>query len=188
MLWKSPSAGNALSNQPAATAGCVVDETTKEPPTRSDILLYTLGAFFHILKALPDIDSEIERGMCVRRAFRTESLENMVVTIGVQTDNFLPTVEVHDRCNDAGYDFVFGKDRRHLQEIGTRPFCAVRLAPTTFTVIPYQRSVEVLAKGHRSLKLCAAPCCTGSCLGGSCGLAVFAGQTAGGSALEHVRR
>lgn len=199
MVWKFPFAGNALINQPEATAWCIFDETTKESLKTPNSLLYSLGAFFDILRPLPDIDSEIERGMRERKAFRTESLERMVVMIGVEPEDFLPTVEEYNRCCDMGYDFVFGKDRRYLREIRTPPFYAVRLVPAAFIAMGGIRTndrMEVLTKDYWPIEgLYAAGCCAGGYLGGSCeisttggscGFAVSTGRTAGESALEYL--
>lgn len=199
MVWKFPFAGNALINQPEATAWCIFDETTKESLKKPNSLLYALGAFFDILKPLPDIDSEIERGMRERKAFRTESLQRMAVMIGVEAEDFLPTVEKYNDCCDAGYDFLFGKDRRYLQEIRTSPFYAVRLVPAAFIAMGGIRTndqMEVLTKDYMPVEgLYAAGCCAGGYLGGSCeisttggscGFAVFTGRTAGESALDYL--
>ncbi len=199
ILWKFPLAGNALVSQPEARAWCIFDETTKESLKKPNSLRYVLADFFDILRPLDDIDSEIERGMRERKAFRTDSLERLAVMIGAEGEDFVPTVEEYNRCCDAGYDFVFGKDRRYLQEIRTPPFYAVRLGPAAFITnggIRINDRMEVLTKDYWPIAgLYAAGCCVGGLLGdtyevsttgGSCGFAVASGRMAGESALGYL--
>jgi fumarate reductase flavoprotein subunit len=158
-----------------------------------------LGEFYDILAPLPDIDSELERGMKERKAFRVGSLEELAVKIGVPVDAFLSTVEEYNQCHDAGCDFVFGKDPCYLQAIRKPPFYAILLGPSSFMTnggIRVNDRLEVLTKDYEAIPgLYAAGCCVGglvgdtyevSTTGGSLSFAVNTGRMAGESVLEYL--
>jgi fumarate reductase flavoprotein subunit len=199
ICWKFPMAGNALASQPEATAWCIFDETTKESLKKPNSLRYVLGEFYDILAPLPDIDSELERGMKERKVFRVGSLEELAVKIGVPLEDFLSTVEEYNQCYDAGCDFVFGKDPCYLQEIRKPPFYAILLGLRAFMTnggIRINDRMEVLTKDYEVIPgLYAAGCCVGGLLGdtyevsttgGSLSFAVNSGRMAGESALHYL--
>lgn len=199
ICWKFPMAGNALASQPEAIAWCIFDETTKESLKERGSLRYVLGEFYDILAPLPDIDSELQRGMKERKVFRVGSLEEIAVKIGVPLEDFLSTAEEYNQCYDAGCDFVFGKDPCYLQEIRTPPFYAIRLGAAAFMTnggIRINDRMEVLTKDYEVIPgLYAAGCCVGGLLGdtyevsttgGSLSFAVNSGRIAGDSALEYL--
>ena len=199
VLWNFSLGGNALAIQPGAFAWCIFDHATKESLKQPNSLLYVCASFFDILAPLSNIDAEIERGIRERKAFRVDSLEKLGVKIGVETEDLSATVEEYNRCVDAGYDSVFGKDRRYLHEIRTPPFYAVRLGLATFITnggIRVNDRLEVLTKDSVAIEgLYAAGCCVGglvgdtyevSSTGSSCGFSVATGQMAGESALEYL--
>ena len=199
MVWIFTLAGNAFLTQPRAQGWCIFDETSKESLKQPNSLRYVCASFFDILSPLHNIDAEIERGMRERKAFRTDTLERLAVMIGAEADDFLPEVEEYNRCCDAGYDFLFGKDRRYLQEIRTLPFYAVRLGLATFITnggIRINDRMEVVNKDYLAIEgLYAAGCCASglvgdtyevSSTGSSCGFAVASGRMAGESALGYL--
>jgi fumarate reductase flavoprotein subunit len=199
ICWSFPMQGNALVSQPESTAWCIFDNVTKESLKEPNNLLYVLGEFYDILAPLPDIDSELERGMKERKVFRVGSLEELAVKIGAPVDTFLSTVEEYNQCCDAGRDFVFGKDPCYLQEIRKPPFYAMLLGPGSFMTnggIRVNDRLEVLTKDYEVIPgLYAGGCCVGglvgdtyevSTTGGSLSFAVNTGRMAGENALQYV--
>jgi predicted oxidoreductase/NAD-dependent dihydropyrimidine dehydrogenase PreA subunit len=58
-----------------------------------------------------------------------ESLEEASCWIGAEPETLKKTIDEYNLCCDKGYDPVFAKERRYLQELRTPPYYAVKCAP-----------------------------------------------------------
>jgi fumarate reductase flavoprotein subunit len=116
ICWKFPMAGNALARQPGAAGWCIFDDATRAQMKESGVN-YVLGEFYDILKNLPDLDHELERGIVAGKVFKADSLEQLAGKISVHQGAFRDTVAEYNECCAQNYDAIFGKDRRYLDLI-----------------------------------------------------------------------
>lgn len=198
ICWKFPMAGNALARQPGATAWCIFDDETRLH-MKEEGVLYVLGEFYDILKNLPEVDEELERGKSEGKVFGAESLAGLAAQIAVEEKAFQDTVAEYNACVESNVDHVFYKDLAYLQPIATPPFYAVKLALAAFMTnggIRINHKTEVMTKERRVIPgLYAAGCCAGGLLGdtyevsttgGSLSFAVNSGRMAGEAALQYL--
>jgi fumarate reductase flavoprotein subunit len=198
MCWKFPMAGNALARQPGAAAWCIFDDASRVV-MKEEGVKYVLGEFYDILKNLPDIDAEFERGMAAGKVFKGDTLDELAGKIGVPVATLKESVDEYNACYDAGYDGIFDKDRAYLDPIRKGPFWAVKLGLAAFMTnggIRINHKTEV-QKEDRSViaGLYAAGCAAGGILGdtyevsttgGSLAFAVNSGRMAGENALQYL--
>ena len=198
ICWKFPLAGNAVAIQPNAVAYCIFDEETKIFMKDRGIR-YVLGVFFDISERLSDIDNELERGEKEGKVLQGSSLQELAEKIDVPFEAFVSTVDEYNECFDSNYDFIFGKDRTHLQPIRRPSLYAVRLGPAAFITsggIKINHKTEVLNRDDKAIPgLYAVGCCAGglfgdtyevSTTGGSLSFAATSGRIAGESALGYM--
>ena len=198
MCWKFPMAGNALARQPGAAAWCIFDDESREVMKEQGVN-YVLGEFYDILKNLPDIDAEFERGIAAGKVFKGAALDELAAKIGVPAATLKASVEEYNAAYDGQYDPVFDKDRTYLDPIRKGPFYAVKLGLAAFMTnggIRINHKTEV-QKEDRSVipGLYAAGCAAGGILGdtyevsttgGSLAFAVNSGRMAGESVLQYL--
>ena len=84
MCWKFPMAGNALARQPGAAAWCIFDDESREVMKEQGVN-YVLGEFYDILKNLPDIDAEFERGIAAGKVFKGAALDELAAQRGLRS-------------------------------------------------------------------------------------------------------
>jgi len=198
LCWKFPLAGNALARQPKELAYCIFDEKTKNYMKEKGIQ-FVYGELFDILGKLSDIDNEIKRGEKEGKVFQGSTLKELAEKIEVDVATFQSTVEEYNACCDKNYDFIFGKNRKSLQNIKEPKFYAIKLTLAAFMTnggIKINHKTEVLNKQHKAIPgLYAAGCCAGGLLGdtyevsttgGSLGFAVNSGRMAGENALKYL--
>jgi fumarate reductase flavoprotein subunit len=198
MCWKFPMAGNALARQPGAQAWCIFDDDSRRVMKDKGVK-YVLGEFYDILKNLPDLDAELERGMAAGKIFRGDTLGELAAKIGVPAGTLEETVEEYNEAYEAQYDAIFDKDRAYLDPIRTGPFWAAKLGLAAFMTnggIRINHKTEV-QKEDRSVipGLYAAGCAAGGILGdtyevsttgGSLSFAVNSGRMAGEAVLRYL--
>jgi fumarate reductase flavoprotein subunit len=198
MCWKFPMAGNALSRQPGAMAWCIFDEDSKTVMKEKGVK-YVLGEFYDILKNLPDLDAELERGIAAGKIFKGGSLDDLAAKISVPAATLRETVDEYNAAYDGQYDPVFDKDRTYLDPIRRAPFYAARLGLAAFMTnggIRINHKTEVLKEDRSVIPgLYAAGCSAGGILGdtyevsttgGSLSFAVNTGRMAGEAVLAHL--
>jgi fumarate reductase flavoprotein subunit len=199
ICWSFPMQGNALVSQPEATAWCIFDEATKESLKEPNSLLYVLGEFYDILKNLPDLDEELERGITAGKIFKGATLDELAAEIGVPAATLKETVAEYNAAYDAQYDAIFDKPREYLDPIRKGPFYAAKLALAAFMTnggVRINHRTEV-QKEDRSVipGLYAAGCSAGGILGdtyevsttgGSLSFAVNSGRMAGEAVLQYL--
>ncbi len=198
MCWKFPLAGNALARQPGAAAWCIFDDDSRAIMKETGVK-YVLGEFYDILKNLPDLDAELERGIAAGKIFKGETLDALAAKIGVPSATLKETVDEYNAAYDAQLDSIFGKDRTYLDPIRTGPFYAAKLGLTAFMTnggIRINHRTEVLKEDRTVIPgLYAAGCSAGGILGdtyevsttgGSLSFAVNTGRMAGESVLRYL--
>ena len=198
ICWKFPMAGNALARQPGAAAWCIFDDDTRAYMKDKGVS-YVLGEFYDILKNLPDLDEELERGIQAGKVFKGDSLDELAAKIGVRQGEFRGTVSEYNESWAKNYDPVFGKDRKYLDPIKKAPFYAVKLGLAAFMTnggIRINHKTEVLKEDRTVIPgLYAAGCSAGGILGdtyevsttgGSLSFAVNTGRMAGESVLQYL--
>ena len=196
--WKFPMAGNALARQPGAAAWCIFDDDTRAIMKEKGVK-YVLGEFYDILKNLPDLDAELERGIAAGKVFKGETLDDLSAKIGVPATSLRESVDEYNSSYDAQYDPIFGKDRMYLDSIRKAPFYAVRLGLAAFMTnggIRINHRTEVLKEDRTVIPgLYAVGCAAGGILGdtyevsttgGSLSFAVNSGRMAGERILENL--
>ena len=198
MCWKFPLAGNALARQPGAMAWCIFDDDSRVVMKEQGVK-YELGEFYDILKNLPDLDDELERGIAAGKVFCGETLEDLAAQIRVPAATLREATDEYNTACDGRYDAVFGKDRAYLDPIRKGPFYAAKLALAAFMTnggIRINHKTEVLKEDRTVIAgLYAAGCTAGGILGdtyevsttgGSLSFAVNTGRIAGESVLRHL--
>jgi fumarate reductase flavoprotein subunit len=198
MCWKFPMAGNALARQPGAAAWCIFDDDSKTVMKEKGVK-YVLGEFYDILKNLPDLDAELERGMAAGKVFKGETLDDLAAKIDVPSATLGETVNEYNAAYDGQYDPIFDKDRMYLDPIKKAPFYAARLGLAAFMTnggIRINHKTEVLKEDRTVIPgLYAAGCSAGGILGdtyevsttgGSLSFAVNTGRIAGETVLQYL--
>jgi fumarate reductase flavoprotein subunit len=198
LCWKFPLAGNALARQPDAAAWCIFDDDSRVAMKEKGVK-YVLGEFYDILKNLPDIDQELERGIAAGKVFRAQTLAELAAEIGVPTEALSEAVKEYNLCYDGQYDPVFGKARTYLDPIRRSPFYAAKLGLAAFMTnggIRINHKTEVLREDRTVIPgLYAVGCSAGGILGdtyevsttgGSLSFAVNTGRMAGEVILEYL--
>ena len=198
ICWKFPMAGNALARQPGAMAWCIFDDDSRVVMKEKGVN-YVLGEFYDILKNLPDVDAELERGIAAGKVFKGETLGALAAKIGVPAATLRETVDEYNAAYDGQKDSIFDKDRMYLDPIRKGPFYAVKLGLAAFMTnggIRINHKTEVLKEDRAVIPgLYAAGCSAGGILGdtyevsttgGSLSFAVNTGRMAGESALEYL--
>jgi len=198
MCWKFPLAGNALARQPGAAAWCIFDDDSRVFMKEKGVN-YVLGEFYDILKNLPDLDAELERGMAAGKIFKGETLADLAAKIGIPVATFEESVDEYNAAYDAQYDRIFDKDRKYLDPIRKGPFWAAKLGLTAFMTnggIRINHKTEVLKEDRSVIPgLYAAGCSAGGILGdtyevsttgGSLSFAVNTGRIAGEAVLQYL--
>jgi fumarate reductase flavoprotein subunit len=196
ICWQFPLAGNALARQPGAAAWCIFDDDSRQY-MRDEGVSYVLGEFYDILKNLPDLDRELERGMEAGKIFEGASLQELAAAINVPAVTFEETVAEYNDCFAKNYDPVFGKDRVYLQPIRKPPFWAAKLALCCFMTnggVRIDHRTRVLKEDRTVIPgLYAIGCSAGGILGdtyevsttgGSLAFAVNTGRMAGEDILQ----
>jgi len=198
ICWKFPMAGNALARQPGAAAWCIFDDETRVQ-MKEEGVQFVLGEFYDILKNLPDLDQELERGMKEGKVFKGASLEDLSAQIGVDPATLSETVDEYNGCCARNYDSVFGKDRVYLHSIEKPTFWAIKLGLSAFMTnggIRINHKTEVLKEDRTVIPgLYAVGCSAGGILGdtyevsttgGSLSFACNTGRIAGESVLKRL--
>jgi fumarate reductase flavoprotein subunit len=198
MCWKFPLAGNALARQPGAMAWCIFDDDSRAVMKEKGVN-YVLGEFYDILKNLPDLDAELERGIEAGKIFKGDTLESLAAQIGVNAETLRTNVAEYNAAYDGQYDPIFDKDRLYLDPIRKAPFYAAKLALAAFMTnggIRISHKTEVLKEDRTVISgLYAAGCTAGGILGdtyevsttgGSLAFAVNTGRMAGESVLHYL--
>ena len=198
MCWKFPLAGNALARQPGAMAWCIFDDGSRVVMKEQGVK-YVLGEFYDILKNLPDLDAELERGIAAGKIFRGDTLDDLAGQIGISPATLRETTDEYNAAYDGQYDPIFGKDRAYLDPIRRRPFYAAKLGLAAFMTnggIRINHKTEVLKEDRTVIPgLYAAGCTAGGILGdtyevsttgGSLSFAVNTGRMAGENVLRYL--
>jgi fumarate reductase flavoprotein subunit len=194
--------GNAIDRQPDKLTYAVFDEKIKNRIIEEGIRVVGLPdtgiwAGGKLTNLNRELQAEVEKG----DVQISQSWDGIAKWIGVPVKTLTTTINEYNRYCDQGYDEVFAKERRYLQELRTPPYYAIRCYLaflTTVGGIKINQSMEVLGKQDKPIAgLYAGGDTTGGwegdtyCMflaGSALGFAINSGRIAGENASRYVSR